>query len=95
MAEEKNYEGCFGRIEKKGDDYEVEEPQFSILTGRPIGKEGSIREVVPDTVFFYRYEGEFAHRVTDTLRDEWCKALPGGKKSTPSLLPKRDKESEA
>lgn len=53
------------------EDGTVTEPLNSILTGQPISADGSIREAIPDSPHFYRYEGAYAHQVTDELREYW------------------------
>lgn len=80
MAEEKR-DPRYGSYDKDKD--ELVEAQVSILTGRPIGKDGSIREAVPGTSFFYRFEGTAAHLVTDAHREEWRNGVPGGRKPSP------------
>lgn len=53
----------------------VQEPRASILTGKLLPPVGTVRERIPDTPYFYRFEPEQAHRVTDELRALWREAI--------------------
>lgn len=87
MAEEKR-DPRYGSYDGTKD--ELVEVEVSILTGQPIGKDGSIRESVPGGPYFYRFEGTAAHLVTDAHREEWRNGAPGARKPGSFVRPKSE-----
>lgn len=77
------------RYGKYNEDGTVTEPGVSILTGQPITKEGSVRERIPGTPYFYRFEGRFADRVTDEIRQGWRSSAPAATRTTSPLASRK------
>lgn len=89
MSEERD--GVYGKYNEDGS---VTEAKVSILTGNPVAVDGSIREAIPDSRYFYRFEGTYADRVTDEIREQWRRGAPSDGRRSAAPQPMVTKKPE-